>query len=828
MPKVYIFAILSILAQFTFAQAPQKYNSAEIFKSIQKLNFLGSVLYVAAHPDDENTQLISYLENDQNARTAYISLTRGDGGQNLIGSELGGLLGVIRTQELLAARRIDGGEQFFSRANDFGYSKTPEETFSIWNKEEVLKDLVYVIREFQPDIIINRFDHRTSGTTHGHHTASAMLSLEAFQDANDPSKFSDQLRHFSVWQPSKLFFNTSWWFYGSQEKFEKADKSNLVKLDIGSYYPSLGLSNSEIAANSRSQHKSQGFGITATLGESVEFLEIIKGEKPEKKLFEGIDTSWNRLERGNKIAEILLKLEKQFDFENPSASVAGLMQAYAFIQNLEDTHWRTYKSEEIKKIIGACLGLYLEVVAPSTTAVRNENLDLTLNAINRSNVAVTLQKVQFPDGSEKSIGHALASNKNVALNVNYPIASDANFTTPYWLKEKGSLGLYKVEDSNLTGLPEAPNENIVRFFININGQTLDFVRPIVFKTNDPVEGEVYKTFAVVPKVAVSVQDKVMLFDDLTPKKVRVNVKAYKENISGKLRLESDQNWKVTPDSQVVNMAQKGEVKVYEFLVTPPNSSEETALLPRLTVDGENFSQELIEIQYDHIPTQFVLQSGEGKVVKLDIQKKGDNIGYIVGAGDEVPESLRQIGYKVSLLNAADITLESISKYDAIVLGIRAFNTVEELKFKNKLLFEYVQNGGNLIVQYNTNRGLVTDEIAPYELKLGRERVTDENSELRFVHTKTAVMNYPNSLSEKDFEGWVQERGLYFPEKWGKEFQTAIAMHDKGEPYLDSGILVAKYGKGNYVYTGLSFFRQLPAGVPGAYRLFANLVSLGKY
>ena len=382
MHKINFFTLLISLSFFSsIAQESEKMSSSEIHDKIKKLNFLGSVLYVAAHPDDENTRLISYLSNNTHARTAYLSLTRGDGGQNLIGPELRESLGVLRTQELLAARKIDGGEQFFTRANDFGYSKHPDETLEIWNKKEVLNDVVWAIRKFRPDVIINRFDHRSPGTTHGHHTSSAMLSLEAFDIANDPKKYPEQLKNYNTWQPKRILFNTSWWFYGSREKFNEADKSNLINVDIGVYYPSKGLSNTEIAALSRSQHKCQGFGTAGSRGEKQEYLEYIKGDFPKNNnLFAGINTSWNRIKEGNKIGALLNNIETNFNFQSPSSHVKELMKAYVLIQKIEDSYWREQKTKEISEIIEACTGLFIEGIsdAPSTNIKMDNKINIEI------------------------------------------------------------------------------------------------------------------------------------------------------------------------------------------------------------------------------------------------------------------------------------------------------------------------------------------------------------------------------------------------------------------------------------------------------------------
>lgn len=825
MRKLYFLLFTILISIPNFSQTPKKPNSAEIYESIQKLNFLGSVLYVAAHPDDENTHMISYFANDVHARTAYISLTRGDGGQNLIGSELRELLGVIRTQELVQARKIDGGEQFFSRANDLGFSKHPEETFEIWDKQQVLSDLVYIIRKFQPDVIINRFDHRSPGTTHGHHTGSAMLSVEAFDLASDKTKFPEQLNRYSTWAPKRLFFNTSWWFYGSQEKFDQADKSKLFSLDIGSYYPTLGLSNSEIAAKSRSQHSSQGFGSTPVRGSSMEYLEIIKGGMPQKNVFEGIDTSWNRVKGGKAIGEILRKVEKEFDFKNPAKSVPELIQAYQLIQELEDKHWKEIKSEEIKNIIANCSGLFLEAVSSSTIAVAGESLKINLEAINRSELSIKLNSVEIND-EVFSFDSNLTNNKILKSENSIQIPSNKTPTTPYWLNEKGTLGMYKVSDDELIGLPETPNAFFAKFNLTIENQNFEIEKPLVYKINDPTKGEVYKPFVIVPKASVNVEEKVLIFGDEKAQKVAVKVKSYTENLKGILSLNAS-GWKISPENQEISLAGKGEEKRFWFDLSPPENQSEIELIPQLKIENEVFDKQLVEINYEHIPEQKVLLSGASKLVHINIEKKGEKIGYIMGAGDSVPENLKQIDYDVQIISPENITKENLQNFDAIVLGIRAFNVIPELKFKNKILFEYAQNGGNLVVQYNTSRDVLTEEIAPFYLQLSRDRVTDENSEVKFLNKNHPVLNFPNKITEKDFEGWVQERGLYFPEKWSKEFEPILSMHDNGEPLMKGSLLVAKYGKGYYVYTGLSFFRELPEGVSGAYRLLANILSLGK-
>ncbi len=828
---LFLFLIIFLSPFLNQAQQPKKPNASEIYESIQKLNFLGSVLYIAAHPDDENTRLISYLSNQVKARTGYLAITRGDGGQNLIGPEITELLGVIRTQELLEARKIDGGEQLFTRANDFGFSKHPDETLAIWNKDEVLSDVVLAIRKFQPDIIINRFDHRSPGSTHGHHTSSAILSVEAFDLANNPSVYSQQLKQSEIWQPKRMFFNTSWWFYGSQENFEKADKTNLLSIDTGTYYSLKGLSNPEIAALSRSKHKSQGFGSTGSRGEENEYIELIKGDLPKDKtnIFDGIDTTWNRVKGGNVIGNILSKVEGDFDFTKPSASIPKLVEAYKLIQKLEDSHWKIIKSNQIKDIIAACAGLYLEAVAETNHTTKNSEIAITIEMINRSNANITFNGLILKDSNKKETykSFPLGNNKRIFLNETIQISNNQEPTTPYWLTSKGTLGMYTVTDSKEIGLPETPIVYEALFKLEIDNTPIEFTKQVVYKSNDPVKGEVYKPFVIIPEVSAKISEKVIIFESDKQKEVAVIVRAGKDNVDGYVSLAYPKNWNVYPEKQSISITHKGEEQTVLFTIIPPKDQNEGIITPMVHVGDNIYTRELIEIDYDHIPYQTVLLPSESKIVRLNIQKNGENIAYIEGAGDVIPESLKQIGYNVVTIAPKDINAETLNRFDAVVIGIRAYNTVEDLKYKQQLLFDFVANGGNMIVQYNTNSRLKVDALAPFDLELSRDRVTDENSEVRFLNPNNPILNYPNKITQKDFEGWTQERGLYFPDKWASEFTPILSMNDKDESPKDGSLLVAKYGKGYYIYTGLSFFREFPEGVSGAYRLFTNMLSIGK-
>ncbi|WP_178988607.1 PIG-L family deacetylase [Winogradskyella schleiferi] len=822
---LFISSILSIQAQ-----QPKKYNASDIYEAVQKLNVLGSVLYIAAHPDDENTRLISYMSNEVKARTAYLSLTRGDGGQNLVGPEIRELLGVIRTQELLAARRVDGGEQRFTRANDFGYSKHPDETLEIWNKDEVLSDVVWAIREFKPDVIINRFDHRRAGQTHGHHTASAMLSMEAFDLANDASKYPSQLEFIKTWQPKRLFYNTSWWRYGSQEEFDKLDKSNMLNFDIGEYYPSKGMSNNEVAALASSQHLSQGFGRLSQRGSQQEYIEFLKGEPLDDNndIFYGIDTSWNRVDGGNAIGTILKSVENNFNFKNPASHLPQLLEAYKLLQNLKNDHWRTIKTNEIKTIIEASTGLYMEVSAKSPNAAPNAEVTLDMEVLNRSEANIDLVSYQLStlsNGISKNI--ALPSNQKLNFEEGITIPNNSNYTTPYWLNKQSTLGMYSVNNQELIGLPETPRAVYVDFNLMIEGTPIDIRKPVIYRYSKPEKGELYRPFEIIPAVSASLSDEVYIFENDNQKEIEVTIKAGKDIIEGYVQMAYPNDWEVYPEKQKVEIVNKGDIQKVVFTVIPPKNQSEGLITPMVHINGEFYTDELIEIDYAHMPFQTVLMPSESKVVRLDIEKRGTNIGYIEGAGDVVPESLRQIGYKVTIIKPEQILPENLSNFDAIVVGIRAYNIVDDLKFKQKFLLDYVSDGGNLIVQYNTSRGIKVDNLAPYNLELSRDRVTDENAEVKILEPNHPILNFPNKITSTDFEGWVQERGLYFPDNWSEEFTPLLASNDKGESSKKGALLVAKYGKGNYIYTGLSFFREFPAGVSGAFRLFTNLLSAEK-
>jgi len=811
---------LCLLSFEVNAQKPAKPNAADLHQAIKKLNVLGTVLYVAAHPDDENTRMISYLRNAKLYDVTYLSLTRGDGGQNLIGSEISALLGVLRTQELLMARSVDGGKQMFSRANDFGFSKNPEETLRFWDKDAVLSDVVWAYRQVKPDVVINRFYHDKKYDTHGHHTASAMLSVEAFDLASKTDAYPEQMALTQPWQARRQFFNTSWFFYGGQEAFAKIDKSTLWPIDIGTYLPLKGKSNNEVAAESRSMHRCQGFGSLSSRGESIDYLDFVKGDRPASQdIFEGINTTWTRVEGGEPIGKLLAQIDLEYRSDNPAASVPDLLTAMQIIKSLPDGYWKQRKLVEIKDVIRGCLGLYLEATANEPTATPGDAVKIRLEAISRTAHTVQLAGVAIHPGLFDTLPNfTLTLNKGWILDKTVLIAQEAAFTAPFWLQKPATMGMYSVENQALRGMPETPRYATVHWNLSVNGIPLEYETELAWKTGEPAIGEVWRPFEVLPPVFVEFTEPSYIF---TQKEhdVSVRVKAGKDKVAGKIMLGKL--------SQPFELNKKGEEKTLTFRVKAENGNRSTTLNASAEVDGKTYSSRLVNIQYDHIPQQSVLLPSTTNASWLDLKVRAKNVGYYAGAGDDIPAALRQMGCTVKVLESKDMEAGTLSQLDAIVVGIRAYNTKDELKLHQAKLFEYVQNGGTLVVQYNTTGDLVVDQIAPFPLKLSRTRVTDETAEIRFLLPESQVLNTPNKLTTKDFEGWVQERGLYFPGEWDAAFSAPLSANDPGEKAADGSLLVAQYGKGHYVYTGLSFFRELPAGVPGAYRLFANLISLGK-
>lgn len=815
--------ILFVLLSFSVlrAQPPRSYTSSEILLQLKKLNTVGSVLYIAAHPDDENTRLIAYLANEKCLRTGYLSLTRGDGGQNLIGPEQGVELGVIRTQELLAARRIDGGEQFFTRAYDFGYSKTPEETFKKWNKDSVLSDVVWVIRNFRPDIIITRFATDGSGG-HGHHTASAILAEEAFDAAGDPKRFPEQLQYVDVWQPRRLFYNAT-----NRFRDPNADMSAFIKLDVGGYNPLLGKSYGEIAAESRSMHKSQGFGSAKQRGEYFEYFKPVKGDTAGlKDIFQGMDFTWGRVSNNNKdrIQSAFEKIIQNFDIQNPPKMVYDTL--FDMIIEVYLAKSRAKNNSNLIDVQRNLVGLFSECTTNTPFVSFGDSLTLTINIIHRADTTMkilyggVMNKLLFMDSSYTLRNNSLFTTKKTVL-----VTSDKEISQPYWIKKPIRNNLFNLAQQDLleSRLP------YFKFTASLNNILISSSSKIEYKWVDPEKGELYRPFVITPPVMVNAVNEVVAFPTNEAKEVRVSVKAGKDSLLGEVTLNLPVGWKSTPATASYELKKKGEEKTFTFMVTPPATQAEVTITASVSYGGQNYSKGIKEIKYDHIPIQTLFPEAEIKLIRLDVKKKLKRIGYIPGAGDEVAPCLTQLGYEVTTLTDEKLASENLNQYEAIITGVRAYNTNEKLpSFKQKLM-DYVANGGNLIVQYNTNSwaGPLSSDIGPYKFKISRDRITDEEAKVNFELPNHPVLNTPNKITDKDFEGWIQERSIYHAGDWDSNYVAPLSMADPGEKNNKGALIIAKHGKGHFVYSGLVFFRQLPAGVPGAYRLLVNLLEVGK-
>jgi LmbE family N-acetylglucosaminyl deacetylase len=814
-----------ILVFFYFSglgQTPKTFTSSEILLQLKKLNVVGSVLYIAAHPDDENTRLLAYLANEKLYRTGYMSLTRGDGGQNLIGDEQGIDLGLIRTQELLSARRIDGAEQFFSRAYDFGFCKSSEEAIQTWGHDKILSDVVWVIRKFKPDVIITRFPE-DARAGHGQHAASAIIAREAFDAAADPSRFKEQLSQgVSTWQARRLLWNT---FNFGNTNTQSEDQ---FKLEVGGYNALLGKGYGELAALSRSQHKSQGFGVAAQRGSVLEYFVTVKGEKPVTDLMDGVDVSWSRT--GNSgLADLTAEIANKFSASQPDQSLPGLIGLYQLVNKLQPGYYRDQKLKEIQNCIEAVSGIFLDATTNSQFFVEGDSIKVTLTANDRLGIATGSIGADVW-GSSHALGEA-KKNENVSITRNIVLTAK-NPTQPYWLETPMDKGSFNVADQQKIGLPEN-DPPMAAFHVKIAGTDFTFRKPVRYKFTDPVRGEVYQPISILPVADLSFEKDVYLFRKSDSMQVVLNL-VPNSNLAGRMgvqtRLAGDTPAPAPGKLIPVNAISKDKPQFYRVPLNQKDGSSDHSVL-QATLNNLDNGTVLSDsyrrvINYEHIPSIVYQKLATTKPVYADIKIDGKTVGYIPGAGDRVPQALTEMGYRVTVLRERDIRAGSLRQFDAIVAGVRAYNTNEWMNNVYETLMEYVQQGGTLLIQYNTSNqaGPVRAKMAPYPFTVSRSRVTDEEAAVHFLLPEHPALNYPNKITAKDFEGWVQERSIYNAENIDSNYQRILGMKDAGEAEQEGSLIVAGYGKGKIVYTGLVFFRELPAGVPGAYRLFANLIA----
>jgi LmbE family N-acetylglucosaminyl deacetylase len=805
-------------------------TAGQILRAIDRLGTLGSVLYIGAHPDDENGRLLTFLTNHEHVRAAYLSLTRGEGGQNLIGAEQAPLLGVIRTQELLAARRIDGAEQFFGRERDFGYAKTPEETLATWGEEQALSDVVWVIRRFQPDVIITRFSPEDRDT-HGHHTASAMLAVKPFVAAADSTQFAWQLDTVQPWAARRLVWNR-----GSFREIKPEERAQLLAVEVGSYDPLTGLSVGEVAAQSRSMHKSQGFGAAPQRGSLTEYFRLLAGEPMQHSLMDGIDLSWDRVQGSEKLKEQLRALRAEFIPEHPERSVDRLFLVQTALKEMPECPFRQRKSVEVQDLLAAVTGLFASATCAQATAIPGSEVKIALTAINRSSVDLTLRAAQISAGVSHetvAIDKALANNHPVTVEHTVRLPATIPFTTPFWLSEPPTRGLFTVSDRASLGLAEEPPAIAVELVFSAGNRLFSLTKPVQYVWTDPVAGERQRPLAVMPKVTLAVQPLPMMFPDGQAKSLSVVLTAT-DRAQGHLQLKAPEGFDVVPNSAAFSLPVAGASRELVFAIRPlaklvhESDSVSGQLVMILEEEGDALepAHTVATIDYPHFPLQTIVSEARLSLVRFNQKRAARSVGYIPGAGDQVAEALRSVGYEVEVLGDAAITKENLRRYEAVVVGVRAFNTNPLMKEHYQPLMDYVSAGGTLVVQYNTQNWIskVAGPIGPWPLTISQDRVTDETAQMTWLDPHHPFSSSPNRLDGNDFTGWVQERGLYFASQWDEHYQPIFSLSDKNESPKKGGLLVGRYGKGTYIYTGLAFFRQLPAGVPGAFRLFANLLA----
>ncbi len=781
MRKIVVFLVAFCALQMNVVA--QK-NSAEIIAQIKGLKTVGSVLYFAAHPDDENNSFLPYLTKERNLRTAYLSLTRGDGGQNLIGKEQGIELGMIRTQELLAARRIDGAEQYFSTAYEFGYSKSSDEALQIWEHEKVLSDAVWIIRKFQPDIIISRFppDARAG---HGHHAASAIIANEAYIAAADSTKFPAQFKYgVSVWKAKRILWNT--FNFGSIN----TTNENQLKVEVGGYNPIIGKSYGEIGAEARTMHKSQGEGRPRRRGTSYEFFELKGGDAANNDIMDGVNTSWSRLQ-GAAVETSIDKIVSTYNINDPSASVAALVKLYQQINALPVSNWRNYKLDQVQDIIKSCAGIYIEATSQQQQVIPGESISIQFLLNQRSNANSVLQSIQLPF-KDTSLNKTLVNNQNIQFEYKLNVPANKSISQPYWLVNPKTEGMFVVKDQLLIGKSENDPEFEGMVNVAIEKQVFTFKIPVQYKYTDLTKGDVYQPIAVVPVTEIKYNKEVSI---VAPgKAITVSYQTMEHNGTSK---QTD--------------------------ITLKNSTEH---LP--VNDNAIYTK---SIAYDHIPTITYFPTASTKIVPLAVQNTAKHIGYIDGAGDKIPEALVELGATVTHLTESDITSENLKQFDAIVVGIRAYNMYSYLTEKNDIFNDFVSQGGNLVVQYlkSNQVGIKPVKVGPYKFSVNSgKRVSQEEVPVIFTLPNHIVLNNPNKITASDFENWVQERSTYQSDNFDAHFEAPLTMNDKGEAPSNGSLLIAPYGKGNMVYLSLVLFRQLPAGNPGAYKLLANIISLPRH
>lgn len=820
------FLLINLFALNLFSTFAQQKSSAQLYEDLKAIQVLGTVLHVAAHPDDESTNVLTWFARDQHWETNYFSCTRGDGGQNLIGDEQGIALGLIRTQELLAARRLDGAHQFFSQAIDFGFSKSTDEALKIWNKELILSNLVYVIRKTRPDIMFTRFPP-DSRAGHGQHSASTVLAIEAFKAAADPNRFPEQLKNgITVWQAKRLLWNT-FRFPGSANSTISEDQ---FKFEIGNFIPALGQSTGELAGLSRSQHKSQGFGFAIDRGKTTEYFVTLGGDSPKTHIHDGINTSWSRIYQGQAIQEDIDQIIQNFKMDRPYLSVEAMINLKRKVQGISDPFWKKKKLEEINQWIIQASSIYFSANTDKGMVAKSDTLKVKHEFIVRT--PIKIDNLSFKTLKEDTTySNKVAAYKKVNWTKN--IAVGDQISQAYWLEKIRQKGHFGNDNPEKIGQADVDPAIISTASFAILGEHFEIEKPVQELIIDPVKGELNQPIAITPKTTFSIIPNILLLPkgSKAKKSTQVVITALSNLSPGRIRILNNEN-KEFGVFDMTNSLHKGERLSIPLQFSESDLSQDGKITYSFQVEYDTRkgrwtdSLELQKISYDHIPTQRYYNKVLLEVIHTNFAKKGKLIGYIKGAGDRVPEALSQMGFQVKMLNETDLKYENLKNYDAVVAGIRAYNTLEFMPNAYQDIMKYVENGGNYVVQYNTASflGPMNAEMAPVPLKVGRTRITDETAKPEFILPEHPVFHQPNKITFDDFSEWVQERSIYNGVSEDPSVEFPLGFTDPKEASDKGNIAFIHFGKGRFIYTGLVFFRELPAAVPGAWRLFSNLIS----
>jgi LmbE family N-acetylglucosaminyl deacetylase len=808
--------LLWILIFGAYSSIAQSIPSSAIYHQLLRLKETKRVLYVAAHPDDENTRLIAYLVNGEHAEVGYLSLTRGDGGQNLIGKELGVELGQIRTQELIKARETDGGKQFFTRALDFGYSKNPDETLQNWDKSKVLADVVWAIRRFQPDIVITRFN-TTPGITHGHHTTSAILAEEAFELAGKEDAFPEQLNLVEPWQPKRIFFNA----YNFGGEFEPLEGKTYHVFPVGDFNGILGQSYSQISADSRTMHKSQGFGSTAGIGEAKDYIEFIKGEKFQNSPFDGVQDRWEITQGGENVKSLIEKSLIEFDFKNPASNLKHLIEIRKELKELDSTqYWIQEKREQVEQLIYWSLGVEAEWNASTEFGFSGQEISSEFVLNNSSDFPLKSIEFKVFGNKYKPSLSEIKTNKAARIRINFLLPGDFPLSQPYWMKEPLEGAMFAVSDQKQIGKPFIQNLPKGKLIFELEGEQFSVDLDLMYKFNDQVDGEIKQPFAVLPEIDLAISNQNLFLVSGADPTLSVAVNFRNKIEDGELEFLGLDSTQFRILSIVDLAAQKKRVFQIGFL--PQAEGKKLVTARYITSEGKKYELATNRISYQHIPNLTYFNPASFNLIQADWKHSGQKIGYIPGAGDDVPKVLTELGYQVVMVGENDYSVDYLKQFKAVVLGVRAYNVNEELSANQQVLLGYVKSGGTLIVQYNTSSPLLTKQLGPFPFTIGRDRVTVQDSPV-IADWAHPVLSKPNKIGAKDFDGWIQERGLYFATGISDQYSTPLEMQDPDETSSLGSLIYAKFGEGTYIYTGISFFRQLPAGVPGAIKLFINMI-----